>query len=403
MMTLNAYKTLLNVGENTSLGDIRKRNSNDIFNRTMDGNTKYMKVRVLTQAGWQLVDAIFTPHAHVTMTQTSVDSHLQFRPGVHFPVGSYVIIQGENDDSLDTYEDVVDWFKHREENFRLGKRSQLWILADRTGDTDFVQYNILQTNWEFRWIYNGEVQSCIGVIRSSNSYTNGSWAGEYVTTLDNLSGAYLPDVYAAYGEKYREFGLCDNRSIRYGSRFMLTNNRLFPNVGKVTKIIDLAPPGIIALSLKQDEFDPRLDNTELLICNYYSTNGTSAPNEPQHLEPEGVVLTQVEQNRNTRSYTMNVKITHIPIGGSAVFKAKEWNGEGKPYWKVSLNEESADKKHPKTYYEKLVRIAEQDDGSVIVKLGKAPSLVGKSFTLCTYDESGNTYSEMRLEVDDYAT
>ena len=51
MMTLNAYKTLLNVGENTSLGDIRKRHSNDIFNRTMDGNTKYMKVRVLTQAG----------------------------------------------------------------------------------------------------------------------------------------------------------------------------------------------------------------------------------------------------------------------------------------------------------------------------------------------------------------
>ena len=90
MMTLSAYKTLLNVGENTSLSDIRKRNSKDIFNRTMEGNTKYEKVRVLTQNGWQIVDAIFTPHAKVTMTQSSVDSHIQFRPGVHFPVGSYV-------------------------------------------------------------------------------------------------------------------------------------------------------------------------------------------------------------------------------------------------------------------------------------------------------------------------
>jgi hypothetical protein len=57
-----------------------------------------------------------------------------------------------------------------------------------------------------------------------------------------------------------------------------------------------------------------------------------------------------------------------------------------------------DNLHSDDYYINLIKIVQIDANTIAIKPGKASSLLGKHFELCTYDGDGNSYSKVELEV-----
>lgn len=172
MITLSDYQSyLLNNGKNIS--EVRKNQSDLIMNATFTGDTGYKKVYILSPTeGWCYEDAKYSKHATYSILKDAVDYYLQFRPKVHYPIGTYVFIPDDTDNDIGFYEyEPADPFK--DSNFTVDK---LWMIVGRDDATQFVRYNIIKCNWNLRWIYKlkGERQilNCWCAIRSANSYTS---------------------------------------------------------------------------------------------------------------------------------------------------------------------------------------------------------------------------------------
>lgn len=48
-----------------------------------------------------------------------------------------------------------------------------WLIVGRSDEPQFVKYNILKCNWTFKWIVEGILYECLGVLRARNSYNSG--------------------------------------------------------------------------------------------------------------------------------------------------------------------------------------------------------------------------------------
>lgn len=411
MISMDMYKSMLS-SKGTTLGGIHKAQSNDIINATFTSDPTYKQVRVLTRTGWHLYDAKYQFHSSQTISKDTVDQYLQFRPGVEFPIGTYVIVPDDNDISTETYEDQVEWFKiaNRDKHIGVGNKPQLWFIVSRNDANAYVRYSIIQVNWNFQWIYDGVIQHCLGAMRMANSYTSGVWVADYSTALDNLTAAWMPDTHAVYGDDLNGFGLCDTRTITHGNRFMLTNNVLNPEVYSVTKVLDMAPQGLIKLSLKQDEYDYTCDNKDLLICNYYNRTGNVEPNEPSHNEDDlhGMIIPLLPDENGELYGGEYQDMIDMSIGSEYFFGIKDWKSDSNPNWKITLDPSSKDDQskssyHEDSYYEHLMKITQMDNVAISIKPGKARSLIGKKFKLCIYDADGNSHSVVGLEVSGYAT
>lgn len=219
--------------------------------------------------------------------------------------------------------------------------------------------------------------------------------------LDNLTACWLPDLYLCYGDKLSDFKIDDNRSITHGVRFMLTNNTINPEVYKVTKVVDTAPSGMIKLSIKQDEYNIEKDNVSLLICDYYSQNRQLELDEPEHYDPDvtEIILLIYDPTTNTLGTpTPITSIVDVKVGNNIYFGLKDWSGDGIPNWRLTLSPSSSDALHKDEYYVNLMKITQIDSETIAIKPGKASSLIGKKFELCTYDANGNSHSKVELEV-----
>lgn len=62
------------------------------------------------------------------------------------------------------------------------------------------------------------------------------------------------------------------QTINYNHRFLISDNQVNPLAWQVSSRDDLFPLGVTKLIFKQDLFDPAVDNKELMIANYYSSN-----------------------------------------------------------------------------------------------------------------------------------
>lgn len=60
----------------------------------------------------------------------------------------------------------------------------------------------------------------------------------------------------------------DSFTIDYNMRFMLSDNPIHPLVYKVTKIEDVFPLGTYKVTLKQDHYDPSVDDAQEKLCGY---------------------------------------------------------------------------------------------------------------------------------------
>lgn len=172
MIGLDSYTNLLG-SRGSYLGDVRKKNSDVIMNAAFKNDVAYKEVYILDKEdGWKYEDAKYSKHATLSILRNSVDYYLQFRPDVHYPVGTYVFIPDDTstDIGFETYapEDPFD-----DRGFDVSK---LWLIVGRNNYKQFVLYNIIQCNWNLKWIckYKGErkIMNCWAAVRSMNSYTS---------------------------------------------------------------------------------------------------------------------------------------------------------------------------------------------------------------------------------------
>lgn len=244
-------------GSVASIGQALKLQSDMIMNETFLNDINTKKVLIKKDGVWKEEYAKYQVHTTPSILKDNVDYYLQFRPGVHYDIGTYVIVPD------DTCFDV------KETDF---KSKYCWLIVGRDNSNQFVRYNILQCNWDFKWVYENKIYSCWAVLRSANSYSSGIGIDDMTVSLENQLAAWIPDN-------------DETRTITYDVRFMIGLNSKYPKVYKTTKILDAVNQGTIKLTFKQDEYNPNTDNVELGICDYYKSSIT-----PTDYEPEATIV-----------------------------------------------------------------------------------------------------------------
>ena len=398
MITKNDYASYLSK-DGKSLGWIRKTRSDKIMNAMFTGDTGYKKVYILDpDEGWKYTDARYSKHAIQSIQRDEVDYYLQFRPQEHYPVGAYVFIPDDTEEELTNI---------NEEDPLNGDTSNLWIIVQRNDTKQFVRYLVLKVNYEFRWLKgyndNKRIFKCWGIVRNSNSYTSGIWNDYYVTSLDNITSAWFPDTHKIYtAEKLVEYNLVDTRLITHQMRFMITNNDLHPNCWMVSKVNDMTPQGIIKITLKQDDFNPKRDNIELRICDYYSDEGDilvpkpdpSEPVDPNH--PSFIVkMSPLENGELFWDYT------NIPLEIGKTYYYYCWFSDDslKRRWRINLvDEDNEYTDDERIALEHLMVIREYSYNTIQIKLGKSNKIKGKTFKLIVSDIDGDHEATLDLEV-----
>lgn len=400
MITDDLYKSYLQSAGN-NLSQIYQNQSDDIQNVTFMSDINYKRAYILTPYdGWQYVDIKYWKHTNPSISSDAVDYYIQFRPHVNYPVGSYIIIP--NDTSYDlglNDEELKNPFLQP-----VDSRNTWWMIVGKDAGNAFVRYIVQQCNWDFKWIYNGKICHSFGVNKIANSYTSGVYLASTTSRLDDLTQAWLPDVYQLYGDRYRE-SLDDNRTLGFSQRFIIGYNDLNPKVYIVTKIKDFTPKGIIKLSLKQDDYDEHRDNVSLGVCNYYNDMGEIQVDSPAKSEDKSyskIIWKMLNANNELVDIPDNFD-TRLFIGKPSYFKAVFYDSNGnivsnkKAEWRIELEDNSEDNKD---YYVNLLKVTSFEDNTMIIRPSKANSLKGKYFTISVSDSEGNYTSSTTVEVAD---
>lgn len=175
-------------------------------------------------------------------------------------------------------------------------------------------------------------------------------------------------------------------TIDYDTRFLITSNPLHPIAWKVTKREDATPLGITKITLKQDAFNPHVDNVEDLIADYYK-NEIPPIIEDGEDKPSLPVLPDNKLVINISGTTPQIK-----CGGSAKkFSAVVQAGDGTTYspenveWNVVVPEG-----HGEDFDIK------RDGNNLSVKCHKVYSLIGEIITIQSYAD--DLVAEFQLEV-----
>lgn len=193
MITYNDYMSILS-SKGSHLGEVRKNRADMIMNATFTGDIGYRKVYILDkEKGWEFVDAKFTKHAASSIVKDAVDSYLQFRPKVHYPIGTYVFIPDDTSYELtvsplpeEIEEPIIDddpvcepdpveevHYDINGADPLCDDAKNLWLIVGRTDNRQFVQYLILQCNWKLRWVVGygdrKDLFSCWCAVRNANS------------------------------------------------------------------------------------------------------------------------------------------------------------------------------------------------------------------------------------------
>lgn len=160
----------------------------------------------------------------------------------------------------------------------------------------------------------------------------------------------------------------------------------------VSKVDDTTPEGVIQLTLKLDDYNPKRDNPDLLICDYYDNSGDIAVEQPQ--APESPVISVIsylainddgELDAATAPSSLSVGETYY---WSADFQS--------PQWRVELQGDYEDSE--RQALEKLMVLRRVDDTTISLRPGKSNRIKGLQFKLIVCDTNGDHESSVTLEV-----
>jgi len=399
-MNIKQYKEYLTLhGRNQA--EVKKNQSDFNIDTTFTRDPNYKRVYILTKDGWQYEDAKYQFHVANSILKDSVDYYLQFRPKVHYPVGSYVIVPDDTSFDINlTEEQLENPFSQP-----VSERTQWWFIVGRDDARSYVRYNILKCNWNFQWIWKGKVMNCFGAIRVANSYTSGVWRDEISESLDNIISAWVPDYYSAYGiENLSKLGLDNNQTITYNRRFMITDSEYEPKCYRVTKVIELTPKGVIKYTLKQDEFNEKRDEPLLKICDYYTNEGNPLAETTISGDEEKTSTIIWKDINEAGELIDNENVDKfLTLGKSSYFSVVFSTEKVDAKWEINIKADGQNgqnnlSKDEIKYYNNLIKISKFGPTVMSLKPSKAHSLIGKVFTLSVSDINGDYYSSIELEV-----
>ena len=141
MVTAEMYKNYLS-SYGSNLAQVKKNQSDAIMNNSFTADAQYKRVYILTKDGWKWEDAKYQRHAKLSILKDAVDYYLQFRPKVHYPIGSYVFVPDDTDFDINISGHELD----NPLSLPDERITQLWFIVGRDDANAFVRYNILKCN-----------------------------------------------------------------------------------------------------------------------------------------------------------------------------------------------------------------------------------------------------------------
>lgn len=142
-----------------NMSEMLRMQSNMVIEQTWTRDPNYRRVYVVkvdrglpeVTEYHELIDVKFNVASYQTLASDEVAYTLQFRYGEskrhpEVAIGSYVYMADEDG--------VWKW----------------WLICHLDERPQFRQYQILECNWTFGWIFNGKIYHCLGVQRYQNSY-----------------------------------------------------------------------------------------------------------------------------------------------------------------------------------------------------------------------------------------
>lgn len=166
---------------------------------------------------------------------TDVDQYLFFRPGVFYPVGSYV-------DTLDIYPD-----ENGNETWTT------YLITNREDNQQVTAFNVLPCNYLFRFVNKNRLYQSLGVVRSLNSYSAGlTPKSSTILVPSDMKSVWIPN---------------DECSVvlYYNKRLIVSDSRRVPPLTwSISKVDDMSSPGVSKYSLVQAAYNPETDYDEQL-------------------------------------------------------------------------------------------------------------------------------------------
>ena len=352
-----AYKNrMAHRGRNTS--EMLRMQSNMVIEQTWDRDPNYRQVFVVkvdsglpeVTAEHELIDVKFNIKTYSNITSDEPSYWMQFRHGEEkrhpeIDIGSYVYMCDEDG----------EW--------------KWWMLVHLDERPMFRQWQVLETNYIFKWITNGKIYNALGIQRIQQSYNSGSWDGDRLTFVDDVTSAILPTN-------------SDSLTIGYNKRFIISDEKRYPPlVYQVSKINDTQPHGLTTFKFTQETFDPTHDNAELGICNYFDS-----PIEPQPSEPDLPIET------STATITYSGTKPTIKVGGSWKTFTPTFSDESITVDKWVVSDENGDISYDTENY-----TIEYYDNQLKLKVAQNYSLIGKLLTIQLFGTDKST-AEVEIEV-----
>ena len=349
-----AYKNrMTHRGKN--MGEILRMQSNMVIEQTWDRDPNARQVYVVrvdsglpeVTAEHELVDVKFNVKTYANIASDEPSYWMQFRHGAEkqhpdIGIGSYVYMQNEDG----------EW--------------QWWLLVHLDDRPMFRQYQVLETNYVFKWITDGKIYNCLGVQRIQQSYNSGSWDGDRFTFVDNVTSCIMPTN-------------SDSLTIGYNKRFIISDEKRYPPiVYQVSKIEDTQPIGLTTFKFTQETFNPIYDNADLMICNYYDSP----------IEPE--VPNVTDELQSTAAITYNGTKPTVKVGGSYKVFTPIFGNEAVTVSKWTISDENGDISGDTNY------TIERDGDLLKLKVALNYKLIG---TVLTIQVVGSDGSLAKLSVE----
>lgn len=229
-------------------GSIIRQQNTEIIEQSFERDAAYIMCLINGEA----IEAKYFYGSAGDVNKDEPRYNLQFRSGVHYPIGTIVSIEEEE------YEESEYTYWEREEiedrpcYILDGVHYRRWMIVNKTKELQFRKYYILPCDWCLKWICNGKLYKQVGVMRIRSSYSSGIYQQYQLTTMEAQDGIWLP-----MNEK--------TATVELDQRVMIGDYRsLNPQAYKVSDYYSNHPIGIMKVTLYRVEVDPTDDKVNLI-------------------------------------------------------------------------------------------------------------------------------------------
>lgn len=162
-------------------------------------------------------------------------------------------------------------------------------------------------------------------------------------------------------------------------RFMITHNQINPKCYMVSKVDDTTPAGLVKLTFKQDEYNPKRDNPALLLCDYYNNSGDIVVNGDIH-EPSESTIKYMIVNEDGELEEADSSAPMLELGKTYYFES-----DGSD-WRITVLGDFSEEE--RLSLEKLITIRNVNDTTISLRPGKSNRIKGLQFNLSSGSETG---------------